>query len=212
MHAILGDLYFWRILGAGLLFMLLFPSVSFLLNRRWCKGELVIVRNEIMLLATLVFVLAIICEATLNPLYESLFGEKLWVYRVFPLHDGNVSALAALVWTSYGVHLYFLNQSLDRWLGDNPRRNYLKAMLIGAEAPLVWEVLGNGCFLLTVGEFYAYYLPGELFHFTSVRVIPLYMLCIYLGLQVYEHLRTRALGWEWPAGFFASGTVILGLG
>ncbi len=29
MHAILGDLYFWRILGAGLLFMLLFPSVSF---------------------------------------------------------------------------------------------------------------------------------------------------------------------------------------
>ncbi len=212
MHALPDDLHFWRILGAAALFMLLFPSVSFLLNRRWCKDGLVIVRNEIMLLAALVFVLAIICEATLNPLYEMLFGQKLWIYKLFPLHDGNVSALAALLWTSYGVHLYFLNQGLGRWLGDTPQRKYLKAMLIGAEAPLVWEVLGNGWFLLTVGEFYAYYLPGELFHFTSVQVIPLYMLCIYFGLQVYEHVRRRALEWEWSAGLFAIGTLILGLG
>ena len=211
MQLMFEDPQFWRTLAAGLLFMLLFPGVSFLLNRRWCGG-LVIVPRELMLLTALVFILAIVCEASVNPLYTVLFGDKLWVYRLFPLHDGNVSALAVLMWTSYGVHLYFLNQSLERWLATDAHRNLIKAALIGVEAPLLWEVLGNGYFLLTTGEFYAYYEPGELFHFTSLRVIPVYMLCIYIGLQVHDYLRARAIGWEWTAGLFVGGTVFLSLG
>lgn len=206
------DINFWHIIVAGVIFMVLFPSLSYLLNRYWCKGDLVIVRSDALLQVALVFSLALFSEATINPLYESVFGHKLWVYRLFPLHDGNVSALALLVWTSYGMHLYFLNQTLERWLAGNPRRNLIKAMLIGAEAPLLWEVFGNGYFLLTVGEYYAYYLPGELLHFTSLRVIPVYMLCIYIGLRVHGHLQTRTLGWQWTAGLFAGGTVFLGLG
>ncbi|MBI5040507.1 MAG: hypothetical protein HZB57_04710 [Gammaproteobacteria bacterium] len=206
------DPHVWRILGAGILFVAVFPGTSFIVNRRWCRGIFSVVPREVALLAALVFLLAILFEASLNPLYVVVFGDKLWVYRLFPLHDGNVSALAVVAWTSYGVHLYFLNQTLDSRIAAGPHRNLIKAALIGCEAPLLWEVLGNGFFLLTVGEFYAYYLPGDIFHFTSLRVIPVYMLCIYTGLHVHGYLRRRAADWWLTAGLFAAGIAFLGAG
>ena len=163
----------------------------------------------IALLASLVFALAILCEASINPLYTQFTADKLWVYRLLPLHDGNVSALAVLIWVSYGVHLYFFNQTLDSWLPAGARRNIYKAAVIGVEAPLLWEVLGNGFFLLSVGEFYAYYNPGELFHLTSLRVVPFYILCIYIGLLVYDRVRHRAHDWRIAAAFFGVGIAFL---
>lgn len=200
------------ILLAALAFALLFPGLSYVLNRRYCRGGLATDLPGIALLASLVFALAILCEASINPLYTQLYDEKLWVYRLLPLHDGNVSALAVLVWVAYGVHLYFLNQTLDSRLPAGARRNLYKAALIGVEAPLLWEVLGNGFFLLLVGEFYAYYNPGELFHLTSLRVVPIYILCIYIGLLVYDRVRHLAHDRRIAAAFFAIGLAFLASG
>ena len=200
------------ILLAAVAFALLFPGVSFLLNRRYCRGALATDVPGIALLASLVFALAILCEASINPVYTQFQDEKLWVYRLLPLHDGNVSALAVLIWASYGVHLYFFNQTLDSRLPQGRRRNLYKAVVIGVEAPLLWEVLGNGFFLLLVGEFYAYYHPGELFHLTSLRVVPIYILCIYVGLLVYDRLRRRAHDWRIPVALFAFGIAFLAAG
>lgn len=200
------------ILIAALAFAVLFPSVSLIVNRRYCRGPLATDLPGIALLASLVFALAIVCEAGINPIYTHFIDDKLWVYRLLPIHDGNVSALAVLIWTSYGVHLYFFDQTLDSRLPAGARRNVYKAMLIGVEAPLLWEVLGNGFFLLTVGEFYAYYNPGELFHLTSLRVVPIYMLCIYLGLLVYARVRRHARDWWIAAVFFSAGLVFLAAG
>lgn len=211
-QTVFTDPQIWRSLGAGVLFALLFPGLSFLVNRRLCKDALVIVPRELALLAALVFLLAIVFEATLNPLYTTWVGEKLWIYRLFPLHDGNVSGLAVVVWTSYGVHLYFLNQTLDSRIATGTRGNLIKAVLIGVEAPLLWEVLGNGFFLLTVDKFYAYYLPGDLFHFTSLRVIPFYVLAIYIGLSVHDRVRAHAADWRLTAGLFTAGIAFLAAG
>lgn len=200
------------VLLAAIAFALLFPGVSFLLNRRYCRGALATDVPGIALLAALVFVLAVLCEASINPVYTQFQNEKLWEYRLLPLHDGNVSALAALVWASYGVHLYFFNQTLDSRLPPGRRRNLYKAVVIGLEAPLLWEVLGNGFFLLLVGEFYAYYNPGELLHLTSLRVVPIYMLCIYFGLLVYERIRHRARDGRVTAALFVFGLAFLGAG
>lgn len=198
-----------QIWAAGAVFALLFPGVSFLINRRLCGGRLQLDLHQIALLAALTFLAAILCEATVNPLYTRVFGEKLWEYRLLPLHDRNVSALAVLAWTAYGVHLYFLTQSLDRRISPGPRRLLCKAALIGAEAPLLWEVGGNGFFLLMLGEYYAYYLPGELFHLTSLRVVPIYMLCVLLGLLLHERLHRHARDWRIAGGCFAAGLVFL---
>lgn len=209
MLANFADLNAW---AAAAMFAVVFPGISYLLNRRLCSGRLNTDFQQIALLASLTFFAAILCEAGINPLYERLFQEKLWEYRLLPLHDRNVSALAILVWTAYGVHLYFMLQALDRWFAPGPRQFVYKACLIGVEAPLLWEVSGNGYFLLLSGEFYAYYLPGELFHFTSLRVIPAYMLCIYLGLIAHERLRCHAHDWRIAGTCFGAGLVFLAAG
>lgn len=201
-----SDVQIW---AAGLLFAVLFPGVSFLLNRRVCGGQLNTDLRQIALLAALTFLAAILCEATVNPLYTHFVGEKLWEYRLLPLHDRNVSALAVLVWTAYGVHLHFMTQTLDRRLAQGPRRVLLKAALIGAEAPLLWEISGNCIFLLLLGEYYAYYLPGELWHLTSLRVVPIYMVCVLLGLLVHERLRPYAHDWRIAGGCFGAGVLFL---
>lgn len=193
-------------------FALLFPSASFLINRRLCDGTLKRDVPGIAQLAALVFLLAILCEATVNPLYEHLFNEKLWYYRFWPLHDGNISALSVLVWTSYGIHLYFLNQTLNSWFVANVRRNRYKAIIIGIEAPLLWEVLGNSYFLLVLNEYYAYYLPGDVYHLTSLRVIPVYIVCIYLGLIAYERLQIHANHIWLTVVLFMSGLMFLFVG
>lgn len=206
MQAGLGDVRIW---AAGLLFAVLFPGVSFLFNRRLCGGRFNMDAHQIALLAALTFLAAILCEATVNPLYTRIFGEKLWEYRLLPLHDRNVSMLAVMIWSSYGAHLYFLNQTLDRLFEPGSRRLLYKAGVIGMEAPLLWEVSGNGFFLLLLGEYYAYYLPGEVWHLTSLRVVPIYMLCVLLGLLLHERLRRHAQDWRIAGGCFAAGVAFL---
>lgn len=190
-------------------FALIFCGASLAVNWRLCGGRLRLVASEAALLAVLVFLLAVLCEAGVNPLYEALFGHKLWEYRLLPLHDRNVSALGAIVWMSYGLHLYFLDQTLDRRIAAGPRRNLYKAAFIGVEAPLVWEVLGNSYFLLTVGDYYAYYLPGDVFHLTSLQVVPVYVLCIYAGLQVHARIRRHHGGWPLPLAGIGAGLIFL---
>lgn len=200
-----GAAYLWAACG----FPLLFCGVSLFVNRRLCGGQLRFVAGEAVLLAVLVFLLAVLCEAGVNPLYETLFGHKLWEYRLLPLHDRNVSALGAIVWTSYGVHLYLLDQTLDHRIAAGPRRDLFKAVFIGVEAPLVWEVLGNSYFLLTVGEYYAYYLPGDVFHLTSLQVVPVYIVCIYAGLQVHARLQRHHGCWPLPLAGAGAGLIFL---
>ena len=210
--AVTQTLQVWQALVAGSCFALLFPFLSYVINRRLCRGALATDIQGIALLASLVFVAAVLCEASINPIYERFFEDKLWEYRLFPLHDGNVSALALLVWTSYGVHLYFLNQSLNGWNIADAYRNLFKAVIIGVEAPLIWEVTGNGFFLLLLDEYYAYYLPGDVFHLTSLRVIPVYIVCVYMGLYIYDRLRPYAQNTWLTAGIFSIGIIFLGSG
>ncbi len=116
------------------------------------------------------------------------------------------------MWTSYGVHLYFLNQTLNGFFATSAYRTQFKAVIIGVEAPLLWEVLGNGYFLLVLNEYYAYYLPDDVFHLTSLRVIPIYIICIYFGLIAYERLQSQARNYWLTGGLIATGLVVLATG
>ena len=100
------------VLVAGLLFSIALIVFSYTFNR-WLSGDrLKVDPYRIALTASAVLLLATLAESLVNPLYEWLQGRKLWEYRIFPLHDRNVSALAVVLWSAYGVHLYFTRQSL----------------------------------------------------------------------------------------------------
>ncbi len=173
---------------AAILFSLLLVMASFAINRRLLKGQLVIDGYRLALTSSAVLLLAIIAESLINPVYELWFGSKLWEYRVFPLHDGNVSALAVIVWSAYGVHLYFTRQSLDRKLGRRWNSTGTKALIVSFEAPFIFEVGGNLLFLQLAKNYYAYYLPTDVYHLTSFQVVPVYIFCIFFGLLILRLL------------------------
>jgi len=193
----------------GILFSFLLVLVSFTINRSLLGDRLQIDPYRLALTASAVLLLAVVSESLVNPLYTLWFGSKLWEYRVFPLHDANVSALAVSVWTAYGVHLYFTRQSLDAKLGPRWGDNNIKALIIGFEAPLIFEVFGNLVFLQLLNTYYAYYLPGDLNHLTSLRVVPIYMFCIFLGLTILSKLEQLPRHRLLPAALFAGGVAYL---
>jgi len=131
--------------------------------------------------AALVFSLAVVFEVVLNSAYEWLIGEKLWEYRVLPARGGDVSLLAPLIWPVYGLHLYWMRESLSQRFGSLGKSSALQAMFVGIEAPFIFEVVGNLLFILLLGSFYAWYLPDDFWHLTSIRVAPVYMVSAWIG-------------------------------
>jgi len=70
-------------------------------------------------------------------------------------------------------------------------------------------VTGNLIFLAIAGQYYAYYLPGDLLHLTSLQAVPVYAVCVYLGLHVLDRIETLPR-YRWlPPGLFATGMVFL---
>lgn len=201
-----------RSLLAAAGFSLLLVTLSYAVNRRLLGRRLQLQPYELLLTASAVFLLAILAESLINPLYESYTGTKLWEYHAHPLHDRNVSALAVLVWTAYGVHLHFSLQTLEARLPLRLRNHYGKALVIGFEAPMVWEITGNLFFLLLAKQYYAFYNPTDLWHLTSLQVVPVYMICIFLGLLTLRALQRLGRRWALPSGLFTAGVGFLLLG
>lgn len=187
-------------------------GVSFTLNRLLARQPLATHAYSMLLYGSMVFCLAIIIEVIVNTGYTWVVGEKLWEYRIYPRHDQNVSLLAPIIWFAYGVHIYFADQTMTLRLPKGRKGDITRSIITGIDAPLVFEVTGNLVFLVLIGEYYAYYLPGELWHLTSVRVIPLYMLGIFIGLRVLRWVAARPENWLLPAGFYGGGLLFLWLG
>ncbi len=196
-------------IASGITFGIALVLTSLCINYLILGSKLRIDFYRLALTASSVLLLAVVAESLINPLYELWFGSKLWEYRILPLHDSNVSALGLIVWTAYGIHLYFTMQTLEAKLP--PRWNTPSgiAFIIGFEAPFVFEVLGNLIFLRLLGEYYAYYLPSDVYHLTSFRVIPIYMLCVYLGLLVLNYLTSLPRRITLPPALFSAGIVYL---
>jgi hypothetical protein len=183
------------LVGAGLFYLL-----GCLLTRRWIRID----TYQLALSMAVAFLVAIVCEVYLGKLYYLVTGKPLWQYRVWPIHDGYTSALNFIVWPVYGYYLYFLHQVLGaRRIIIRP--GWLKGIASGFDGPLL-EILANGFFLLFYGTFYFYYLPGDLRHYTSVQVIPLYMVMGIILTLLLDRLQGRPPNWYYPAGFYLAGT------
>ena len=200
-----------EVFPSALLACMLFLAFSFLVNRLLRGGWPRLEPGRAVVHAALVFSLAVVFEVLVNSAYERLTGSKLWEYRVLPARGGDVSLLAPLVWPVYGLHLYWLRESLSRRFGRRGRSNLFHALLVGFEAPFVFEVVGNLLFILLLGSFYAWYVPDDFWHLTSLRVVPAYMLGAWTGFRVLDYVESRRRV-EMPilvAGFVVAGFLVL---
>ena len=186
-------------ISGALVGAVLFYLLASLLLRRW----LTIDGYELVLSMATAFPVAIICEVVLGKLYFLVAGKPLWQYRVWPIHDGYTSAVNIIVWPVYGYYLYFLHRVL-RSHNLNVRPGWLKGIAAGIDGPLL-EILANGFFLLCYGTFYFYYLPGDLRHFSSLQVVPLYMVMGVILTLLLERLLERPPRWRYPALLYLSG-------
>ena len=186
-------------LSGALFGAMLFYLLGSLLVRRWIRIEL----YALSLSMAAAFLVAIVCEVYLGKLYYLLVGKPLWQYRVWPIHDGYTSVLNFIIWPVYGYYVYFLHQVLHaRRVVIRPA--WLKGVASGIDGPLL-EILANGFFLLFYGTFYFYYLPGDLRHFTSVQVVPLYMVMGVILSLLLHYLLAKPPRWHYPAGFYMAG-------
>ncbi|MDH5711686.1 MAG: hypothetical protein OEZ15_08505 [Gammaproteobacteria bacterium] len=186
-------------LSGALVGMAIFYLLSCLLLRAWIRIDL----YQLMLAMAVAFLVAIVCEVGLGKLYFVVVGEPLWQYRVWPIHDGYTSVLNFIIWPVYGYYLYLLHHVLaSKRIVQRPHWSH--GLASGIDGPLL-EILANGFFLLFYGTFYFYYLPGDMRHYTSIQVVPLYMIMGIILTLVLGYLRERPRSWHYPLGFYLAG-------
>jgi hypothetical protein len=186
-------------LSGALFGVVLFYLAGSLLMRRWIRVDV----YQLLLCMAAAFLVAIVCEVCLGKLYYLFAGKPLWQYRVWPIHDGFTSALNFIVWPVYGYYVYFLHHIL-REKKIIIRPHWLRGIASGIDGPIL-EILANGFFLLFYGTFYFYYFPGDLRHYTSIQVIPLYMIMGIILSLILEYLKDRPRSWHYPAGLYLGG-------
>ncbi len=162
---------------------------------------------ELLLIMAASFLVAVVSEVALGKLYYHLFGTPLWQYRVWPIHDGYTSALNVMIWPIYGYYWYLLSEVL-RSRRIHFGRHWYKGILSGLDGPVL-EILANGFFLLLYGTFYFYYLPDDMRHFTSIQVVPLYMVMGICLSSLLEIMKRQPRMWRYPAGFYLSGAAFV---
>lgn len=130
-------------------------------------------------------------ELFFNAVWRFATGSPLWTYSIAPIAHGDTSLYALLIWSMYGLNIYFVYQ----WLGKlrNPfwKSPFGKAVLMGIEGPLAFEVVFNLLFLGLFGTYIAYYHPSDMAHLTSWQVAPVYMWCGFLSAISLQWLEKR---------------------
>lgn len=185
-----------------------FLSASYLLNSAIAGCWLRTSAYRIALMASYTFLVGIIFEQLVNTVYELVAGQKLWKYKIWPVHDGNVSGLAFLVWPAYGAHIVLWHTALEQRFRSAARSDLAKAGILAVDAPLT-EIVCNTFFLALLEVFYFYYLPSDLYHLTSMQVVPLYFMAAWIGLKLFGHLEARATGWRWPVVLYLAAVLLL---
>lgn len=119
-------------------------------------------------------------EIFLDSAYKLVVGHPLWYYNILPIQNGYTSSFAIVTWGIYGFHLYLLHGSLRaRWFITKTRH----LVVIFAFEALILESLLTLSAKLFFGRYLYYYLPGDLWHVTSVQNFPFYFVC---GLVLFK--------------------------
>jgi hypothetical protein len=125
-------------------------------------------------------------EIFLDTTYKYFVGQPLWRYNVLPIHNAYTSAFAPIIWGLYGLHLYFLHDTLGRnWL---ERRSWQLVLIFSFEA-LILEALLTLSAYPFFGHFMYYYYPGDLWHVTSVQNMPFYFICGAVILRTIKRFK-----------------------
>ncbi len=130
-------------------------------------------------------------ELVFDTVYKLVCGEPLWIYEVFPIHNNYTSLYSLFLWGAMGLHLYLLHETLAHRCIT---ALHVLATFFCGEAILL-EALVNLSHLAMFGTYIFYYLPGDLWHVTSFRAFPLYLLAGFITV-VCMHFSLKLPRWS----------------
>lgn len=159
--------------------------------------------RQMILYVTSVAMIGVFGEILLDTFYNAVVGHPLWRYNILPFHNGYTSYYALVAWGLYGFHLYLLHGSLAaKW--SITRTRHL-ALIFCLEA-LLLEALLTLSSRLVFGKYLYYYLPGDLWHVSSLQNIPFYFVCGVIILKTLKRFKSDPLFFS---GMSASLTFVL---
>jgi hypothetical protein len=126
-------------------------------------------------------------EIFLDTTYNWIVGRPLWYYNILPIQGGYTSSYAIVAWGLYGLHIYLLHGSLaDKWSITCTKH---LALIFCVEALILEAMLTIGAKVF-LGQYMYYYLPGDLWHVTSIQNLPFYLICGVVILKTLKRFRT----------------------
>lgn len=162
-------------------FTLFWLSAIYLFNSALARSFKKIDLKIALLYTSTVALIGVFGEVFSNTLYTAIVGTPLWQYHVFPVHHGHTSMYSVVVWGMYGFYLYLLHDNLSP-------KNYAVltlAAIISIEA-IILEILLNFSHFIIFKDYFFYYLPGDLWHFSTLQAVPFYFLA---GLVIIKTLK-----------------------
>lgn len=165
--------------GNSIAFALFYWLLSYVVFSVYVRKPIVFQFRKLLYYVSLFSLFGVVGEAFTNTLWEYIFGAPLWEYHLFPAHGGDITYLFFFVWGTLGFYTYLRDISLRSRVGNNALKS---GVILGAEAIFI-ELLLNVPFFLIFGGYVFYYLPatlGPLSHFSTLHVIPFYMIVGYV--------------------------------
>jgi len=173
------------------------------------KQRLPIFNYDMALYMTATYFAFVTLEASFGFIHFEIFGWRIWEYRMYPNHHGYGTDLGPIMWTLYGIHVYWFKQIMKGW---KPFKSpWTKGAFTSVEGPL-FEFVGNGAILLIYGQYLFYYFPSDLYHLTTVQVMPHYAIAgVVFGyfLNAIDHAPKT---WGLPISLFIMGLCVTILG
>ncbi len=178
----------------GLSWLLIFYLVASLLFGSFIKIEF----KKFFFYITIFSLFGVVGEIFVNVIYHNLTGSYLWMYHLYPVHDGHISKMFIFVWGSLGAYKY-LSEVLLRKFGLISE--YSGGLIMAAEA-IFLELLYNTTFYYFFNDYIFYYFPdnlGPLSHFSCLQVMPFYFIFGY----IVSRLISRQEQYGFSKTFFA---------
>jgi hypothetical protein len=157
----------------------------YLFNRMVAGHRLKMDVGKILLYVSTMAALGLLGEVIFDSAYRFVFGRPLWLYRIAPIHHGYTSLYSFFLWGTVGFYLYLLHDTLKE-KGITSR--FVLAGVFCLEAILL-EAAVNVSYHLLFGGYIFYYLPSDLWHFTSVQTLPLYLLAGLITILTFEYAK-----------------------
>lgn len=169
------------------LYSLTWVIIIYAINRWFAGRPLKINPSKALLYISTMAALGVLGEVVFDTVYNQAFGRPLWEYHIFPIHHAYTSTYSLFLWGTVGLYMYLLHGTLKK---KHITSLYVLATIFCIEA-IVFEALVNLSYLYLFKDYIFYYLPGDLWHITSLQTLPLYLFAGYITVQTFEYAKSR---------------------